>query len=91
MRHSSAKPRAAALAVVAIAALGACSMPRIPFISGYHEVTVADSVKTYCTDRLRRDGAVVEFEDGATGAWMSAASATTREITAAEYRSCIGR
>ncbi|MBL8226020.1 MAG: hypothetical protein JNM50_11900 [Chromatiales bacterium] len=66
-------------------------MPRIPFVSGYHEVTVADSGRTYCTDRLRRDGSIVEFEDGVTGAWTSAASATTREITAAEYRSCIAR
>jgi hypothetical protein len=74
-----------------MAALAACSVPRIPFVSGYHEVTVAESGKTYCTDRLRRDGGVVEFEDGATGAWTSAAQATTREISAAEYRSCIGR
>jgi hypothetical protein len=74
-----------------VMASAACSMPRIPFVSGYHEVTVTDSGRTYCTDRLRRDGSIVEFEDGVTGAWMSAASATTREITAAEYRSCIAR
>jgi hypothetical protein len=72
-------------------AAAACSMPRIPFVSGYHEVTVTDSGRTYCTDRLRRDGGIVEFEDGVTGAWMSAAAATTREISAAEYRSCIAR
>jgi hypothetical protein len=77
--------------LVACLVLGACAMPRIPFVSGYHEVTVTESGKTYCTDRLRRDGSVVEFEDGATGFWMSAAGATTREISAAEYRSCIAR
>lgn len=88
--YDPAVRRLPAVILAVIAATG-CSMPRIPFVSGYHEVTVTDSGKTYCTDRLRRDGSVLEFEDGATGAWMSAAGATTREISAAEYRSCIAR
>jgi hypothetical protein len=91
MRLPFALTRAAAAAIAGTMTLGACSMPRIPFVSGYHEVTVTDSGKTYCTDRLRRDGGVVEFEDGVTGAWMSAAQATTREITAAEFKACIRR
>lgn len=77
-------------AAVAVTVTG-CTLPRVPFVSGYHEVTVTDSGRTYCTDRLRRDGSVVEFEDGRNGAWLSAATATTRSISAAEYRSCIAR
>lgn len=89
--HHRHRVLAALPVVMLVMTAAACSMPRIPFVSGYHEVTVTDSGRTYCTDRLRRDGSVVEFEDGVTGAWMSVAGATTREISAAEYRSCIAR
>jgi hypothetical protein len=79
------------LAVTAALSAAACSMPRIPFVSDHHEVTVTASGRTYCTDGLRRDGSIVEFKDGMTGAWMSAAGTTTHELSAAEYRSCIAR
>ena len=79
------------LATVAAVTVTGCTLPRVPFVPGYHEVTVTDSGRIYCTDRLRCDGSVVEFEDGKTGAWLSAATSTTRSISAAEYRSCIDR
>lgn len=72
--------------------LSGCSLPRVPGFSSYHAVTDPASGQTwYAADLRREKGGVVEFRDGATGAWVSVPGAQVREISAAEYRAATGR
>ncbi len=70
--------------------LTACSlpaMPQLPGTGGYYVVTDPVRGTTYYTDRVRREQqGVVEFRDGATGAWVSIPGAELRAISAAEFR-----
>jgi hypothetical protein len=72
--------------------LTGCAMPRVPGFASYHVVTDPASGQTWYTAQLRREkGGVVEFRDGATGAWVSVPEAQVRDISAAEYRAATGR
>ncbi len=72
--------------------MAGCSMPRIamPHIMGlgsYYAVTDEATGRTYYTDNLSREPrGVIEFEDPASGALISLAAASVREISEAEYR-----
>jgi hypothetical protein len=72
--------------------LSGCSMPRItvPHVMGlgtYYEVTDNSSGQIYYTDNLRREPhGVIEFEDPGSGAVVSLAGASVREIDESEYR-----
>jgi len=69
-----------------------CAMPRIamPHIMGfgsYYEVTDDATGRIYYTDNLSRESrGVIEFKDPASGALISLAAASVREISEAEYR-----
>lgn len=71
-------------------ALSGCSMPSMPTLpgmAGYYVVTDPVRGTEYYTDRVRREQqGVVEFRDGATGAWVSIPDAELRAISAAEFR-----
>ena len=82
----------AVLPLAAAVCLGACSLPRVPFLSGYYQVTDPATGTVWCSDRIKREsGRVVEFQDGRTGAWVSIPGATVVETSAAEYRACLAR
>ena len=67
--------------------VAACQMPNIPGTGGYYQVTDTASGKVYYASKLRREArGVVEFRDGATGAWVSIADADVRPISKDEYR-----
>jgi hypothetical protein len=82
----------ASLICVAPLLMAGCSMPRIamPHVMGlgtYYEVTDDATGRIYYTDNLRRESrGVIEFEDPASGAVISLASASAREISEDEYR-----
>jgi hypothetical protein len=69
-----------------------CSMPQMamPHVMGlgtYYEVTDTATGRLYYTDNLRRESrGAIEFEDPASGAVMSLAAASVREISEDEYR-----
>jgi hypothetical protein len=72
--------------------MAGCSMPHIamPHIMGlgsYYEVTDTATGRIYYTDNLNREPrGVIEFEEPASGAMISLAAASVREISEAEYR-----
>ncbi len=72
--------------------MAGCSMPRVamPHIMGlgsYYAVTDQATGQIYYTDNLHRESrGVIEFEHPASGAMISLASASVREISEAEYR-----
>ena len=82
----------ASLACAAPLLMAGCSMPRIamPHIMGlgsYYAVTDDATGRVYYTDNLSREArGVIEFEDPASGALVSLAAASVREISEDEYR-----
>ncbi len=86
--------RPAALLGTMSLVLAGCSMPSMPSLpgmGGYYAVT--DPAGTvYYTNGLRQEKqGVVEFRDGATGAWVSVARAEVRSISSDEYKAGIRR
>lgn len=80
--------RAATLACAASLVLSACSvsLPHVAGMGSYYAVTDTASGRVYYADKLsREDRGVVEFRDGATGAWVSLESADVREIGKDEF------
>lgn len=78
--------------LLAAAALGACSLPRMAGLGSYYQVTDPATGRVYFADELsREDRGIVEFRDGATGAWVSLAAAEYQEISAADYRAGLAR
>jgi hypothetical protein len=81
--------RASAFALVVVTVLGACSlsMPDLPGLASYYEVTDPASGTVYYADDLSREKrGVIEFRDGKTGAWVSIPGATVREISKRQFR-----
>jgi len=67
--------------------LAGCSMPHVMGLGTYYAVTDSSSGQIYYTDKIRREArGAVEFEDPASGAVISLASASVREIGEDEYR-----
>ena len=72
--------------------LAGCSLPhiRMPHVMGlgtYYEVTDNPSGQVYYTDNLSRESrGAIEFTDPASGAVISLATASVREISEAEYQ-----
>ncbi len=82
----------ASLSCAAPLLMAGCAMPRIemPHIMGlgsYYAVTDPATGLIYYTDNLHREPrGVIEFEDPDSGAVISLAAASVREISEAEYR-----
>lgn len=67
--------------------MAGCSMPHIMGLGSYYEVTDTATGRIYYTDNLNREPrGVIEFEEPASGAMISPAAASVREISEAEYR-----
>ena len=67
--------------------MAGCSMPHVMGLGTYYEVTDDATGRIYYTDNLRRESrGVIEFEDPASGAVISLAGASVREISDDEYR-----
>ncbi|MDH4021914.1 MAG: hypothetical protein OEV14_02190 [Gammaproteobacteria bacterium] len=86
------RPLLASLICAVPLLMAGCSMPRVamPHVMGlgtYYEVTDDATGRIYYTDNLRRESrGVIEFEDPASGALISLAAASAREISKDEYR-----
>lgn len=80
------------LLCAAVLLMSGCSMPRfgMPHVMGlgsYYEVTDQSTGKIYYTDNVSREPrGAVEFEDPVSGALISLAAGSVREISEAEYR-----
>jgi len=77
----------ASLVCVAPLLLAGCAMPRIMGFGSYYAVTDEATGRIYYTDNLSREPrGVIEFRDPASGARISLAAASVREISKAEYQ-----
>jgi hypothetical protein len=64
-----------------------CAMPHILGLGSYYAVTDQATGRVYYTDNVSREPrGAIEFRDPASGALISLAEASVREISEAEYR-----
>ena len=64
-----------------------CSMPHLMGMGRYYAITDAASGRVYYTDNVTHEArGAVEFTNPATGARVSLAGGTVREISEADYR-----
>lgn len=80
------------LLFAAVLATTACSVPGRLGGGGYYEITDRSSGQVWYARAVEREKrGVVEFRDGATGAWVSVAEPEVREISRGEYRQHISQ
>lgn len=86
--------RLAALFGTAHLVLAGCSLPELPAMpgmGGYYAVTDPAGTVWYTSSLRKEKQGVVEFRDGATGAWVSIPLAEVRPISSAEFQAGIRR
>ena len=67
--------------------LAGCAMPHLMGMGRYYAITDAASGRVYYTDNVTHEArGSVEFKDPASGARVSLAGGTVREISEADYR-----